>query len=175
MPCFHGHLPQEAAGVKPSRQEIYLTCSRTDAAHRRPASVRGDNNGCSKGLRSNSVTGSLAPRQNRSPCRPHPPYPFHPSGCAAQMETQWASEAAGFRTVATRTTTTRKGAGRRSASTSGAEHRDPLLTANQFQELPADQMLVFIRGRRPLKLRRIIAHTHKVYRDKLDPNPTVRS
>src|SRR4051812_19876424 len=88
MPCFHGHLPQEAAGVKPSRQEIYLTCSRADAARSRPASVRGDNNGCSKGLRSNSVTGSLAPRQNRSPCRPHPPYPFHPSGCAAQMETQ---------------------------------------------------------------------------------------
>src|SRR3954469_8490361 len=49
MQCFHGHLPQEAAGVKPSRQEIYLTCSRTDAARSRPASVRGDNNGCSKG------------------------------------------------------------------------------------------------------------------------------
>ena len=77
--------------------------------------------------------------------------------------------------VATRTTTTRKGAGRRGASTSIAEHRDPLLTANQVQELPADQMLVFIRGRRPLKLKRIIAHTHKAYRDKLDPNPTVRS
>ena len=88
---------------------------------------------------------------------------------------QWASEAAGFRTVATRTTTTRKGAGRRGSSTSVAEHRDPLLTANQVQELPADQMLVFIRGRRPLKLKRIIAHTHKAYRDKLDPNPTLRS
>jgi type IV secretion system protein VirD4 len=77
--------------------------------------------------------------------------------------------------VATRTTTTRKGAGRRGASTSVAEHRDPLLTANQVQELPADQMLVFIRGRRPLKLKRIITHTHKAYRAKLDPNPTVRS
>src|SRR3954447_6189651 len=80
----------ETAAVNSPR---ILTCSRTDAARGRPASVRGDNNGCSKGLRSNSVTGSLAPRQNRSPCRPHPPYPFHPSGCAAQMETQCAPTA----------------------------------------------------------------------------------
>ena len=68
---------------------LALTCSRTDADLSGPATVPGDNNGCSKGLRSNSVTGSLAPRQNRSPCRPHPPYPFHPFGCAARMETQW--------------------------------------------------------------------------------------
>src|SRR5215212_3332838 len=88
MQCFHGHLPQEAAGVKPSHQEVYLTCSRTDADLSWPATVPGDNNGCSKGLRSNSATGSLTPRQNQSPCRPHPPYPFHPSGCAARMETQ---------------------------------------------------------------------------------------
>src|SRR3954467_10709048 len=47
---------------------------------------------------------------------------------------QWASDAAGFRTVATRTT--RKGAGRRGSSTSVAEHRDPLLTANQVRVTP---------------------------------------
>src|SRR3954453_1689446 len=57
--------------MKPSRQEVYRTCSRTDADLSWPATVPGDNNGCSKGLRSNSVTGSLTPRQNQSPCRPH--------------------------------------------------------------------------------------------------------
>src|SRR3954451_19284258 len=47
---------------------------------------------------------------------------------------QWDSDAAGFRTVATRTT--RQGAGRRGSSTSVAEHRDPLLTANQVRVTP---------------------------------------
>ena len=89
---------------------------------------------------------------------------------------QWASDATGFKTVATRTTTTRKGGGRdrNGPSTSLAEHRDPLLTRDQVQELPAGEMLAFIRGRRPLKLTRIISHKHKAYSPKLDPNPTLR-
>src|SRR5262245_17299007 len=36
----------------------------------RPARPCHDNPGCSKGLRPNLVTGLLAPRQNRPPCRP---------------------------------------------------------------------------------------------------------
>ena len=72
--------------MKPSRQEVYLTCSRTDADLSGPAAVPGDNNGCSKGLRSNSVTGSLTPRQNRSPCRPHPQYRFIQPGAPREWE-----------------------------------------------------------------------------------------
>ena len=41
---------------------------------------------CSKGLRSNSLTGSLAPRQNRSPCRPHPQYRFIYPGAHRQWD-----------------------------------------------------------------------------------------
>src|SRR4051794_32454965 len=78
--------PSGGGGVKPSRQEVYLTCSRTDADLSGPASVPGDNNGCSKGLRSNSVTGSLTPRQNRSPCRPHPQYRFIQPGALREWE-----------------------------------------------------------------------------------------
>src|SRR4051812_46928632 len=89
MQCFHAHLPQEAAGVKPSRQEVYLTCSRTDADLSWPATVPGDNNGCSKGLRSNSVTGSLTPRQNQSRCRPHHHNRFIQPGAPREWELSW--------------------------------------------------------------------------------------
>src|SRR4051812_46689043 len=74
------------AGVKPSRQEVYLTCSRTDADLSWPATVPGDNNGCSKGLRSNSVTGSLTPRQNQSRCRPHHHNRFIQPGAPREWE-----------------------------------------------------------------------------------------
>src|SRR3954468_10144546 len=74
------------AGVKPSRPEVYLTCSRTDADLSWPATVPGDNNGCSKGLRSNSATGSLTPRQNQSPCRPHHNNRFIQPGAPREWE-----------------------------------------------------------------------------------------
>src|SRR3954451_433393 len=74
------------AGVKPSRQEVYLTCSGTDADLSWPATVPGDNNGCSKGLRSNSATGSLTPRQNQSPCRPHHNNRFIQPGAPREWE-----------------------------------------------------------------------------------------
>jgi len=49
---------------------------------------RGDNYGCSKGLQSNLVTGSIAPSRGRLRCRPRPRvHPFHESGCATRMAT----------------------------------------------------------------------------------------
>jgi hypothetical protein len=78
--------------VKPSRQEVYLTCSRTDADLSWPATVPGDNNGCSKGLRSNSVTGSLTPRQNQSPCRPHHHNRFIQLGAPREWELSYGHQ-----------------------------------------------------------------------------------
>src|SRR5215471_16645208 len=51
--------------------EISLACYRMKRLpiSGKPSSVD-DNDGCSQGLRSNSVTGSLAPSQTRPPCRP---------------------------------------------------------------------------------------------------------
>src|SRR3954447_18866272 len=65
--------PPHPGGAKcyPGAEVQGRTGSRTDTDLSWPATVPGDNNGCSKDLRSNSATGSLTPRQNQSPCRPH--------------------------------------------------------------------------------------------------------
>ena len=57
---------------------------------------------------------------------------------------------------------------------SGSEQRSKLLTADQVLELPASEMLALFPSQPPLRLKRIISHTDRVYRGKLDPNPTLR-
>src|SRR5262249_28860172 len=74
--------PSGAAGVKPLLIEFYLPCSRIcETQVGQPPSID-DNNGCSKGLRSNSFTGSLAPSNSDLRADRTTSYPFHPSGCA---------------------------------------------------------------------------------------------
>lgn len=58
---------------------------------------------------------------------------------------------------------------------SGSEQRSKLFTADQLLELPSTDMVALFSGRPPLRLKRIISHSDPIYRDKLDPNPTLRS
>lgn len=57
---------------------------------------------------------------------------------------------------------------------SGTEQRTKLLAVDQILELPSTDMLALFSGRPPLRLKRIISHSDPAYRDKLDPNPTIR-
>lgn len=57
---------------------------------------------------------------------------------------------------------------------SGSEQRTKLFTADQLLELPSTEMMALFSGRPPLRLKRIISYNDPAYRDKLDPNPTLR-
>ena len=85
--------------MKPLLVELYPPCSWTRPRHSADASPD-DNIGCSKGLRSNSVTGSLAPRQGRPRCRPRRAYTrfIHPG---AQSEWKLSCRFGYFRGPAT--------------------------------------------------------------------------
>lgn len=58
---------------------------------------------------------------------------------------------------------------------SGAEQRAKLITADQILELPPTELIALFSGRPPLRLDRIISQKDPEYRDKLDPNPTIRT
>lgn len=75
---------------------------------------------------------------------------------------EWASKLAGYQTLRTQSTST--AAGSKTASTSSAEVREPLLTAADILELPTNEMLCFIRGRKPLRLGRILWYKLRRYR-----------
>ena len=63
MPYFTVTVSQWRSRREGRADELYPTCCSGHAGHFH------NNPGCSKGLRPNSVTGLLAPRQNRPPCR----------------------------------------------------------------------------------------------------------
>ena len=82
---------------------------------------------------------------------------------------EWLARLVGDRTVET--------ASRHLKNSSGdnrSEQRTPFLSASEILEMRHDEMLVLFDGQRPAKLKRIISYGHKAYRDKLDPNPTLR-
>lgn len=76
---------------------------------------------------------------------------------------EWASKLAGYQTLRTQSTST--AAGSKTASTSSAEVREPLLTAADILELPTSEILCFIRGRKPLRLERILWYKDRRYKD----------
>lgn len=73
----------------------------------------------------------------------------------------WASKLTGYRTLQTQSTSTTTGS--KTPSTSSSEVREPLLTASDILELPPSELICFIRGRKPLKLKRIIWFKNKRY------------
>ncbi len=75
---------------------------------------------------------------------------------------EWASKLAGYRTIQTQSTST--AAGSKTASTSSAEVREPLLTPSDILELPTHEMLCFIRGQKPLRLERILWYKDRRYK-----------
>lgn len=75
---------------------------------------------------------------------------------------EWSSKLVGYRTIRTQSTST--AAGSKTASTSSAEVREPLLTPSDILELPPAEMLCLIRGRKPLKLERILWYKMRRYR-----------
>ena len=82
---------------------------------------------------------------------------------------EWLAKLIGEKTVETASRQTKKfGWENRS------EQRTPLLTASEILEMGGDEMLVLFDGQRPAKLKPIISYRHKAYRNKLDPNPTLR-
>ncbi|WP_150132746.1 type IV secretory system conjugative DNA transfer family protein [Neorhizobium sp. SOG26] len=74
---------------------------------------------------------------------------------------EWASKLAGYQTLRTQSTST--AAGSKTTSTSSAEVREPLLTAADILELPTNEMLCFIRGRKPLRMQRILWYKLRRY------------
>ena len=75
---------------------------------------------------------------------------------------EWASKLAGYQTLQTQSTSTASGS--KAAGTSTAEAKEPLLTASDILELPTNEMLCFIRSRKPLRMERIIWYRDRRYR-----------
>lgn len=75
---------------------------------------------------------------------------------------EWASKLAGYQTLRTQSTSATTGS--KTAGTSSAEVREPLLTAADILELPTSEMLCFIRGRKPLRMQRILWYKLRRYR-----------
>ena len=82
---------------------------------------------------------------------------------------QWIVEALGDRTVETRGRQLR-GKDR----TTGSEQRTKLMSIDGLLELPGDTLIALFPGHRPARLKLIVSHKDREYRNKLDPNPTLR-
>lgn len=74
---------------------------------------------------------------------------------------EWASKLTGYKTLRTQSVSTATGS--KDTSTTSAETKEPLLSASDILELPTDQMICFIRGRKPLRLNRITWFQDKRY------------
>lgn len=74
---------------------------------------------------------------------------------------EWASKLAGNKTLRTQSVSTAKGS--TATNTTTAEIKEPLLSASEILEMPADQMICFIRGRKPLRLSRILWFKNNAY------------
>jgi len=75
---------------------------------------------------------------------------------------EWASKLVGYQTLKTQSTSTI--ARSKTVSSTSAEVREPLLTASDILELTTNEILCFIRGKKPLILERIIWFKHKLYK-----------
>lgn len=80
---------------------------------------------------------------------------------------QWIAEALGERTVETHGRQLR-GKDR----PTGSEQAAKLLSVHELLELPADELIALFPGQRPARIKRIVSHKDREYRDKLDANPT---
>jgi type IV secretion system protein VirD4 len=85
---------------------------------------------------------------------------------------QWAANTLGDQTMLAQSVSKSVG---RVDSISSSEQSRKLMTPDQILQIPADEMLMLIASRPPLRIRRIISHTHPLYRKRLDRNPTVRA
>lgn len=59
------------------------------------------------------------------------------------------------------------------ASESFSQTKDRLLSATNILQLDSKKMICFVRGHKPLILKRIISHKHPFYKHKLDKNKTL--
>lgn len=80
---------------------------------------------------------------------------------------QWIVEALGERTVETHGRQLRG-----KARPTGSEQAARLLSVHELLELPADELIALFPGQRPARIKRIVSHKDREYRNKLDPNPT---
>lgn len=80
---------------------------------------------------------------------------------------QWIVEALGERTVETHGRQLRG-----NDRPTGSEQAARLLSVHELLELPADELIALFPGQRPARIKRIVSHKDREYRDKLDPNPT---
>jgi len=82
---------------------------------------------------------------------------------------QWIVDALGDRTVETHGRQLRG-----KEKPTGSEQRTKLMSVDELLELPSDELVALFPGQRPARLKRIVSHADREYRDKLDPNPTLR-
>jgi type IV secretion system protein VirD4 len=82
---------------------------------------------------------------------------------------QWVVDALGDRTVETHG---RQLSGKEKLT--GSEQRTKLMSIDELLELPSDELIALFPGHRAARLKRIVSHSDREYRDKLDPNPTLR-
>jgi len=75
---------------------------------------------------------------------------------------EWVSKLTGYQTLRTESTSTAVGSN--AVNISSTEVREPLLPPSDILELPANEMLCLIRGRKPLKLERIFWYKMRGYR-----------
>ena len=76
---------------------------------------------------------------------------------------EWAARLTGSKTIQTESVSS--STGNRSKSTTMGESKEPLLSPDQFLEMKTDEMICFIRAKRPLKLKRIIWYERDEYRN----------
>lgn len=76
---------------------------------------------------------------------------------------EWASGLTGHKTVRTESVSTSTGT--TSTNVTAGEAKEPLLTVADILEIPSDQVLCLMRGKRALLLRRIIYYDHPLYRE----------
>jgi type IV secretion system protein VirD4 len=82
---------------------------------------------------------------------------------------QWIVDALGDRTVEVRG---RQLSGKERPS--GSEQRIKLLSTDELLELPGDEMIVLFPGQSAARLKRLVSHEDREYREKLDFNPTLK-
>lgn len=77
---------------------------------------------------------------------------------------EWASSLTGHKTVRTQSVSTSTGT--TSTNATAGEVKEPLLEASDILEMESNQMLCLIRGKKPLKLERLLWYSNKIYNGK---------
>jgi type IV secretion system protein VirD4 len=85
----------------------------------------------------------------------------------------WVATLMGDRTVVTQSKNSSSTQKSDREGESFNQNKDKLLSAVDIQESSHQTLLCFMRGHKPLLLKRLISHKHPLYKTKLDKNPVL--